>query len=143
MKDRRDAWEALHSGFERGVAGGKRGRTLYDASQNMRAERAFMQVYWSGAAIFLLADLELQRESAGRVSLDSVLDKFRECCLPSDRRWNDREVIDKLDALGEARVLRRLYARYLHFDAFPDLNAAYRALGLVPTIDPTHGDPGH
>ena len=55
MISTRETWEDLRAGFERGA---RQGRTLGDATENMRAELAYMQVYWSGAAIFLLADLD-------------------------------------------------------------------------------------
>ena len=46
------AWNKLYRGFQRG-RDGTRGRTLAEASRSMGRDRAFMRVYWSGAAIAL------------------------------------------------------------------------------------------
>ena len=130
MMSMRDAWAGLHSGFERGRRGIRLGRTLHDATENMHVERAYMQVYWSGAAIFLLADLELRSKSDNQRSLDSVLAAFQDCCLPSDRLWQGEEFLRELDRLAGSDVFSRLAAKYRDSDRFPDLETAYRELGL-------------
>lgn len=130
MLSPRRAWEELHAGFERGRRGTKPGRTLEVATEDMRAQRAFMQVYWSGAAIFLLADLDLRDSSAQRVSLDSVLGAFAACCLRGDRVWTEREFFEQLDRLSDSDVFTRLADRYRNSDRFPDLRSAYARLGL-------------
>lgn len=133
----RRAWERLHAGFQRGIAGTRTGQTLAAASEAMLRERSFMRVYWSGAAIALLADIELRERSDGVMSLDSVLSDLQRCCLPGDRYWTDRQVIAKLDELSGTDIFQRLYRRYIDSDRFPDLEAAYRKLGLRPTSDTT------
>jgi len=99
-------------------------------SQDMHRNRRFMRVYWSGAAIALMADKELRRRSGDRESLDTALARFQACCLPSDRLWSGRAFLDKLDALTGIPVWRSLYAQYVDSTAFPDLRATYRQLGL-------------
>ena len=42
-----------------------------------------MKVYWSGASLALMADVEIRRRSGGNESLDSVLGQLQQCCLPS------------------------------------------------------------
>jgi len=135
LLDEETAWRKLHAGFRRGMAQTKRGRTLAESARNMPWTREYMRVYWSGAAIALLADLELRRTSGGTQSLDLVLGDLARCCLPADRKWTDREVVDKLDSLSEAEVFGRLYRRWLDSDRFPDLTAAYRELGLKALND--------
>ncbi|MCF7992730.1 MAG: hypothetical protein K9M02_19990 [Thiohalocapsa sp.] len=135
LLDEATAWTKLHAGFRRGMAQTKRGRTLAEAARNMPWTREYMRVYWSGAAIALLADLELRRTSGGMQSLDTVLGDLARCCLPADRKWTDREVVDKLDSLSQTEVFGRLYRRWLDSDRFPDLTAAYRTLGLEAPSD--------
>jgi predicted metalloprotease with PDZ domain len=127
------AWEELHAGFRRGIAGTRRNQTLAEASENMLRDRAFMRVYWSGTAIALLADTELRRRSEGRQSLDTALDALRRCCLPSHRRWGAAELLAELDRLTDTRVFSDLYRRHVPSDAFPDLASVYRRLGLEPS----------
>jgi len=126
----REAWQRLHAGFERGRRGTKPGRTLMDATRAMHAERSYMQVYWSGAAIFLLADLELRAASAQRQSLDKVLAAFADCCLAAKQVWTAREFLVRLDRLSGSDVFTRLAAAHRDSDRFPDLSGAYQALGL-------------
>ena len=130
-----EAWNKLHAGFRRGLKGTRPHQTLAQASETMMQDRGFMRVYWSGAAIALLADLELRRESAGLQSLDTALAALDRCCLPSDRLWSDLEVMQRLDALTGTDVFTGLYHRYRESEQFPELGDAYRQLGLEPISD--------
>lgn len=134
MLDRKTAWDKLYSGFQRG-RDGARGRTLSEASRSMSRDRAFMRVYWSGAAIALSADVELRHRSGGAHSLDSALAALRDCCLPGDRAWSGREVFDRLDRLTGDTVFRELYDRHVHDRRFPDLDPVSAALGIVEHPD--------
>lgn len=114
------AWQKLHEGFERARA--ERPSTPNDA-------RSRMMVYWSGAAIALLADVSL-RLAAQDASLDALLDELQACCLPSERSWNGRELFAKLDELGETETLSALYQRHANRTGMPDLNPLYQQLGI-------------
>lgn len=131
----REAWDRLHAGFRRGQTGTKAGQTLAEASRDMLRDRAFMRVYWSGAAIVLLADLELRQVSGGTQSLDWALAELRRREGPFDRGWGARELIAALDRVTDRRVFAKLVERWLDSDRFPDLVPTYRALGLEPTSD--------
>ncbi|MDZ7825730.1 MAG: hypothetical protein U5R48_06715 [Gammaproteobacteria bacterium] len=124
----REAWQRLHEGFERGRRDGYR-NTLRESVRN-GGENRTMRMYWSGAAVALLADLELRRLSEGRTSLDSVLAAFAACCLPSRRSWEGRELFERLDALSGTEVFTRLFDRHADSTRFPDLAGAYEGLGL-------------
>jgi predicted metalloprotease with PDZ domain len=124
------AWNRLHAGFERGIGATSRGRSLAEASETMMRDRSFMRVYWSGAAIALLADVELRRRSAGAQSLDTALAAFRRCCLPAERSWSAGELMQKLDQLTGVTVFMDLYREHVDADEFPELGALYRQLGL-------------
>ncbi len=128
-----EAWQRLHAGFGRGRAGVRPEQTLAAASETMLRDRAFMRVYWSGAAIALLADLELRQRSGGRRSLDTVLAALAECCLPASRLWRVDEFLARLDALSGTRVFSRLAETHEHAADFPSLTTAYRRLGLIPS----------
>jgi hypothetical protein len=137
------AWDKLHAGFERGIRGTAPGRSLADASETMMRDRSFMRVYWSGAAIALLADVELRRRSGGAQSLDTALAAFGACCLPADRSWSAPELLGELDRLTGTGVFMNLYRKYVDSDHFPELGALYAELGLRPMsetslrLDPT------
>jgi hypothetical protein len=127
------AWDKLHAGFERGMRATPPGRSLAEVSETMMRDRSFMRVYWSGAAIALLADVALRRRSGGSQSLDTALARFRDCCLPSDHSWSARELMRHLDRLIGETVFTELYREHVFSDSFPDLSALYEALGLQPT----------
>ncbi len=123
------AWQKLHAGFGRGrKASGK--QTLRQANRRLREQGAYMRVYWTGAAIAMLADVELRQQSQGRVSLDTVLAEFAACHLPSDKMWRVRDFLNTLDKIGETDIFMSLYHRYADNSRFPDLNGAYQMLGL-------------
>jgi len=143
LKSAQYAWNRLHAGFERGIRGTPRGRSLAEVSETMMRDRSFMRVYWSGAALALLADVELRQRSAGAQSMDTALAALSDCCLPADRSWTARELMQKLDRLTGTTVFMDLYRKHVDSDEFPDLGAVYAQLGLQPTsatrlrLDPT------
>jgi hypothetical protein len=124
------AWQKLHEGFERGIAG-TTGIPLNRVAANMHRDRTYMRVYWSGAAVALMADAELRISTDGRLSLDEALARFSRCCLPAERRWSGREFMAKLDELMDTQVFSALYLRYSVSPRFPDVASIYRPLGLV------------
>jgi predicted metalloprotease with PDZ domain len=116
-----DAWRGLHQGFERGRMGTRPGTDLGAASSDMLRRRSFMRVYWSGAAIALLADLELRRAGGGGRSLDLALFELRRQHGPFDRAWDAWELIEALDGVTRSQVCSTLARRWLSADRFPDL----------------------
>ena len=122
------AWQKLHSGFERGRAG-THGGSLARATRS--GQGSIMRVYWSGAAIMLKADSELRLLSDGRQSLDSALAALQECCFDSKRSWRAQELFSELDRLTGTSVFTDLYREHVMDDEFPDTDYTFEQLGLV------------
>lgn len=126
--DDRQAWQKLLEGFERGR------QSRPELSPNEAAaggiRDSLMKVYWSGAAIALMADVQLREQSGGEETLDLVLDRLQACCLPSDRVWSGQELFAKMDSLTEYRVFTALYRRYANTAGFPDVRPLFERLGL-------------
>jgi hypothetical protein len=124
----KDAWQRLSDGFERGR------ESRPDLSLNQAAASgiryARMKVYWSGAAIALLADIELRQRSGGTESLDTVLGQLQSCCLPSRTQWSGQRLFKKLDSFLEAPVFMPLYEQYANTEGFPDYAPALVDLGI-------------
>jgi len=122
------AWQRLSEGFERGR------ESRPDLSPNDAASggirRARMKVYWSGAAIALMADIRLRERSNGKESLDQALGQLQSCCLPSRRRWSGTELFEKLDTFVETPVFMPLYRQYADVDGFPDIAPLLSDLGV-------------
>ena len=131
-----EAWKKLSDGFERGS------RSRPELSLNDAAEagvrRARMKIYWSGAAIALLADVQLRERSGGRESLDTALDGLQRCCLPSTRTWSGTELFSKLDSFVDEPVFMPLYRRYANRAGFPDAGPTLLRLGVEIDGPTTH-----
>jgi hypothetical protein len=134
MIDAEDAWQRLHSGFRRGMKS-LPGVTLADATERMFRDGAFMRVYWSGAAMMLLADQRLRERTGGAQSLDRALEALQRCCLAGEEGWRAAGLLDRLDQLTGTTVFRELYDEYVSSRRFPDFATAYRKLGLRVAAD--------
>lgn len=112
----------LTEGFERGR------NSRPEWSPNQAAEEGVRQarykIYWSGAAIALLADLRLRELSGGDESLDIVLGRFQQCCLPSEGYWTGTQFFRKLDSLVDNPVFMPLYRQYANTAGFPATDVA-------------------
>ena len=126
--DERLAWQKLYEGFERGRLSRPELSPNEAAGEGVGA--ATMKIYWSGAVLALMADVDLRRRSDGRESLDVVLDQLQRCCLPSQRRWTAPELLGKLDSLAGSDVFMPLYLRYADESGFPDVRPLLESLGV-------------
>ena len=79
----------------------------------------------------LRADTRLRELSDGRESLDTVLGKLAECCLPSPHSWHAEELFAKLDSLSSEPVFMDLYREMAGKRGMPDLSSLYTDLGLI------------
>jgi hypothetical protein len=123
------AWENIRSGLERGRKSAPGLSPNAAASRGQRDTR--MKVYWSGAALALMADVELRRRSDGRESLDTVLGELGRCCLPSARTWKGVEFLGKLDEFLDEPVFMPLYRQHADANAFPDARPLLAKLGVL------------
>lgn len=130
-----EAWRRLDAGFKRGRAAAA-GPALEFAS----GRGSTMRVYWSGAAYWLESDIALRAHGS---SLDAALGAFRNAHLPSERAWDPAEFIAALDRTQPAAQLSARYRSYAALREFPNLNDAYRALGLNPEGLPDGNLPAH
>jgi len=126
--DRQRAWQELYEGFERGRLS-RPELSPNEASAGSHRE-ARMKIYWSGAALALMADVELRERSLGTETLDDVMARLQDCCLPSDRVWSGPELFAKLDTLSSYPVFMPLYRRYADAAGFPDVRPLFERLGL-------------
>ena len=131
-----EAWRKLAAGFWRGLddpAG--RGRSLRELGPDMRSERAFRRVYWTGAAYFLRVDLGLRIESRNRHSLDSAIAAFHECCMDARGSWSALALIRELGRLSVPRIWEAEYERMIDATAAPEFETAFGKLGIRMSSD--------
>jgi hypothetical protein len=124
------AWEQLLQGFARGQRD-VHAQTLDQLAGNMRDRGAFMRVYWSGAAFWLLADLQLRQR--GNQGLDQVLETFALTHLPADQKWAPEQFLSALDAQLPRALFVPLAQRVGADTQFPNLQDALLSLDLDPT----------
>jgi hypothetical protein len=123
------AWQKIYDGYERG----RKSRPELSPNEASTGEvrTGLMKVYWAGAAIALMADVQLRERSAGKESLDHILERFQTCCLPSDRVWSGPELFEQFDALASSPVFIPLYRRFADTAGFPDTSEVFGRLGLT------------
>lgn len=121
------AWRRLDAGFARG-----RRATTGTPLSSLRGRGATMRIYWAGAAYWLQADLALRARGS---SLDAVLERYARCCLRDDSELTPLAYAQALDRVDGDTLFERQYRAWAAATAFPDLSAAYAALGLR-----RHGD---
>jgi len=134
------AWQKLHEGFQRGIEGTPADKSLLQVSSSMMKTRSFMRVYWSGAAISLLADYELRRQSNNKQSLDTALKELNRNASLMNQLNNSYEIILKLDNITQTNIFTTLYKQHLPSASFPDLGAVYSNLGLTVVNGEIHFD---
>ena len=122
------AWQKIYDGFERGRQ--SRPELSPNEASSGGVSSGLMKIYWAGAAIALMADVQLRELSGGKESLDDILDKLQLCCLPSERVWSGPELFAQLDALASAPVFMPLYRRFADTAGFPDTSNIFERLGL-------------
>lgn len=126
--DRQRTWQQLYEGFERGRLSRPELSPNQAAADDQRESR--VKIDWSGAALALMADVELRERSGGSETLDTVMARLQACCLPSDDVWSGPELFATLDSLTEYPVFMPLYRRYADTAGFPDVRLLYERLGL-------------
>ncbi len=126
----REAWDKLLAGFERGRQNMTSNRTLAEEASGMSRNRSYRRVYWSGAAMLLLADVELRRRSGGRQTLDSALAGIAECCMDLSKVWRARDMMQRMDEITGTDIFMRIYRQHTRSSNFPAVEDVLTDLGV-------------
>lgn len=125
-----DAWTKLLEGFERGRKGTSPNRTLAEEASGMHQNRAYHRVYWSGAAMMLIADARLREQTNGQQSLDTALAGLSECCMQLGKVWYGHDIMSRLDKITDTKVFTNTYRRYTRSNKFPNVIPTLNRLGV-------------
>jgi hypothetical protein len=118
------AWERLLEGFERGKAQAA-GRTL----EAMIEEDTPPGIYWVGAYLSLLLDVELRRATEHQRGLEDVLEYLaREGPTSTPAAFGAA-----VDAVAGKPLFEDVWARHLREPAFAGLGGLLETLGVTPT----------
>lgn len=124
-----EGWRGLLDGFTRG-RDTKVDTTLAETSENMHETRAYQRVYWGGAAVALLIDVEMRLESDGKRSLDDAMKELRRCCGDADHQWTAQALLEHLDQWYGRPLFTKTAQAVLEARGFPDVRAAVARLGV-------------
>jgi hypothetical protein len=127
------AWQKIVDGLERGRLSRPELSPNGAAADGRRS--GGMKVYWAGAAIALIADVELRERSGGAEGLNDVLGRFQNCCLPAREIWSGPEFFAKLDTFVSEPLFMPLYKRYAETAGFPDTSEVMERLGVSVSAD--------
>jgi hypothetical protein len=130
------AWQKIFDGLKRGRQ--SRPELSPNEASSGGVRSGLMKIYWAGAAIALMADVQLREQSGGKESLDDVLEKLQACCLPSVRAWSGPELFAQLDELASIPVFMPLYRRFADTAGFPDTSEVFDRLGLTVSDGEVH-----
>jgi predicted metalloprotease with PDZ domain len=132
------AWQRLYEGA---ALGKQTDNCLAHESQIMAHAHNYQRVYWAGAAIALMCDVELRRRSAGKITLDSVLAELLHRHAQVIRPVAASDLLRALDEIAGMNVFEQIAQRYLaEGEHFPELSALYRELGLSDQPGVVRGD---
>jgi predicted metalloprotease with PDZ domain len=126
--DENYAWQKIVDGLERGRLSRPELSPNGAAADGRRS--GGMKVYWAGAAVALIADVELRERSDGAEGLSDVLGRFQKCCLPAREIWTGPEFFEKLDTFLTEPLFVPLYRRYAETAGFPDTSDVLARLGV-------------
>ena len=122
------AWQKLVGAFAQARD------TRWPPSPNGTRNRPFwevrMLIYWSGAALALMGDVESRATSDNVRSLDSILAQLNQCCLPGQRSWSAHQLLTKLDELGGGDIFSTLYNKHADAAGLPPVERLYADLGI-------------
>jgi hypothetical protein len=121
-----EAWQRLYEGARLGRGAEQ---SLEQETQRMGHAHNYQIVYWAGAAIALMADVELRRVSAGQRSLDDVLAGLAKRRADFIDPVSATELLRVMDEIAGTPVFSLTAQRY-RSGPLPDLAELYAQLGL-------------
>jgi hypothetical protein len=95
----------------------------------------FREIYWGGAIVAMLADIEARKRSGGERGLEHGLRAVLAAGGDASQVWSLERVVSLIDARFEAPLLGPLSRVYSHQPAPVDLASLWRDLGVDVTPD--------
>lgn len=126
------AWRSLRDGMDRARRKGD-ALTLREEALLLDGIHGVDRVYWAGASIALLVDVELRRRGLG--SLDELVRRLSACCAWPPRDWSAQALVARMDAMIGEPIVSRIAERWLASVRLPSLRSTWRWLGLHRTGD--------
>ena len=100
-------------------------------NEGLENTKSYRGIYWGGALVALLADVEIRERSRGKQGLEAGLLKVLEAGGNASEVWTLDQAMRVCDASAGLGTLRALAARHAHRGSPVDLDALWRKLGVV------------
>src|SRR4029078_6130168 len=118
-KPESEVWREWISEMPRGLRGLERG-----------GSSSRFSVYWSGALVMLMTDLDVRRASGGKIGLEDCLRGVLQDGVRAYDRWSTGRYIGRCDALMGGQHLAENVERYVNQGRSFDLAGLWRDLGV-------------
>ena len=103
---------------------------LSSVRAGLERSKNFRGMYWGGAIVCLLADIEARRASQGKVGLEAGLHRVLEAGGDASRVWELSETVRLIDSAFSKPILADLTGAYGQLGASVDLPALFGKLGV-------------
>lgn len=122
--DRKTVWKEMVRDMPQGLP--------QVGDQGLDRTHTWGRTYWGGAIFFLLADIEIRRQTENHAGLQDAMCAINRASGGNGVEWTIERLIEVGDQATGTDVLARLYARMANRPAPVDLEAVFSSLG-VPT----------
>jgi hypothetical protein len=116
-------WDSMVDGLPKGLP--------QAGDQGLDRTPTWGRTYWGGALFWLLADIEIRKQSGNRKSLDDVLRGIMAEGGTGSSYWSEAKIISRGDAAIGMTVLSKLHERLGTRPETTDLDALWRQFGVV------------
>ncbi|MGH7484785.1 MAG: hypothetical protein ACRD3J_12160 [Thermoanaerobaculia bacterium] len=116
-------WESMVDGLPKGLP--------QAGDQGLDRTPTWGRTYWGGALFWMLADIEIRKQSGNRKSLDDVLRAILAEDGTGSSYWPEAKIISRGDAAIGMPILSKLHERLGNRPESTDLDALWRQLGVV------------
>jgi hypothetical protein len=100
-------------------------------NEGLEHTKSYRAIYWGGALVALLADVEIRKRTGGRQGLEAGLLEVLAAGGNASEVWTLDRAIRVCDSAWGLGTLRTLAARHAHRGSVVDLDGLWRELGVV------------
>jgi hypothetical protein len=90
------------------------------------------RTYWGGTIFWLMADVQIRQQTAGKKSLFDALHAILQAGGNGTADWPLQRVLDTGDTAAGTHVLNQLHVEFGPKPAVPDLEKLWKDLGVIP-----------
>ena len=98
--------------------------------RGLDATHSWGRTYWGGALFWMLADVQIREQTAGRKSLDDAIKAILAAGGNGSQRWEIEKVVEVGDRATGTKVLQELYGQMGSKPVAVDLPALWKKLGI-------------